>query len=203
MGKATMKKKRRSPPTRGSAKRQTNRRQKRSQIRLAGKSTCDFLAFAQGLSVDDLNLVDYAKAAASKLQSDFPGVIFTSGRRDTTQQANAMAGNVVQKRNWIADTYVASTERDDLQAWVDANPTATTKEAIANGLAGIMANWTDDQKGRLSRHFSGQAFDVQPVAGSTGEDIKAAIKSLPNLRKFLDNEGGLVIWHADFQALPT
>jgi len=114
-----------------------------------------------------------------------------------------MAGNVVQKRNWIADTYVASTERDDLQAWVDANPIATTKEAIANGLAGIMSNWTDDQKGRLSRHFSGQAFDVQPVAGSTGEDIKAAIKSLPNLRKFLDNEGGLVIWHADFQPLPT
>jgi hypothetical protein len=46
---------------------------------------CDFAAFVAGLSVDDLNLVDYAKAAASKLQSDFPDVIFTSGRRDVTQ----------------------------------------------------------------------------------------------------------------------
>jgi hypothetical protein len=170
-----------------------------SQLGLTGMSGCDFAVFAQGLSVDDLDLVEYAKAAASKLQSDFPDVIFTSGRRDVAQQANAMAANVVQNRHWIMDTYADSNERDDLQAWVDANPTATTKEAIASGLAGIMSNWTDEQKGRFSRHFSGQAFDVQPVTGSNGNLIKAGIKSLPNLRKFLDSEGGLVIWHADFE----
>jgi hypothetical protein len=175
----------------------------RSQLGFTGMSGCDFAVFALGLSVDELDLVDYAKAAASKLQSDFPDVIFTSGRRDVTQQANAMAANIVQNRKWITDTYADSNERDDLQAWVDANPTATTKEAIAIGLAGIMSNWTDDQKGRFSQHFSGQAFDVQPVSGSNGNAIKAGIKSLPNLRKFLDNEGGLVIWHADFELEAT
>jgi hypothetical protein len=69
-----------------------------------------------------------------------------------------MADNVVQNRNWIRDTYAASNERDDLQAWVDANPTATTKETIATGLVAIMSNWTDEQKGRVSRHFSGQGL---------------------------------------------
>jgi hypothetical protein len=182
-----------------SKKKKTKRRRKHTNIDLRGKSACDFKIFAQGLSVDDLGLVDYAKAAALKLQSDFPNVIFTSGRRNVEQQAGAMAGNIVQNRHWITDTYAASQERDELQSWVDANAGATTKQAIANGLTGIMSNWTDQQKSRFSRHFSGQAFDVQPVAGSGGDNIKAGIRSLPNLRTFLDTEGGLIIWHADFQ----
>jgi hypothetical protein len=198
-----MRKGRMSTPKKRLEKPQTKRRQTRTQLGPVGKSGCDFLIFAQGLSVDDLNLVDYAKAAANQLQSDFPDVIFTSGRRDVTQQADAMGANLVQNRNWIADTYIVSKERDDLQAWVDANPTATSKDAIATGLAAIMSNWTDDQKSRFSRHFSGQAFDVQPVAGTSGDTLKAGIKSLPNLRKFLDNEGGLVIWHADFEVSAT
>jgi hypothetical protein len=160
---------------------------------------CDSSFFALALSIDDLNLVDYAKAAAEKLLSDFPDVVFTSGRRDVAQQASAMAGNVVQNRDWIKETYLASAERDSLQGWVDANPDAATKAAIAAGLASVMAPWTDEQKRRLSRHFSGQAFDVQPMTGSQGDAVKAAINALPNLRQFLDNEGGLVIWHADFE----
>ena len=43
----------------------------------------------------------------------------------------------------------------------------------------------------------GHAFDVQPVAN--GDAIKKTIESLPNLRKFLESEGGLVKWHADFE----
>lgn len=160
---------------------------------------CDFSLFALGLSIDDLNLVDYAKTAAQTLQSQFPDVVFTSGRRDVAQQAHAMAGNVVQNRDWIKATYLASSERDALQGWVDNNPDATTASAIAAGLVGIMSSWTDDQKRRLSRHFSGQAFDVQPMTGSHGDDVKTAIKALPNLRQFLDKEGGLVIWHSDFE----
>jgi len=62
-----------------------------------------------------------------------------------------------------------------------------------------MAPWNDGQKSRLSRHFSGQAFDIQPMAGSQGDGVKARIAALPNLRTFLDKEGGLVIWHADFE----
>jgi hypothetical protein len=160
---------------------------------------CDSLLLKSGLSIDELKLVDYAKKAAEKLLLDFSDVVFTSGRRDVAQQASAMAGNVVHNRNWIAETYVPSPERDSLQGWVDANPEATAKDSIAAGLAGIMSLWTDDQKRKLSRHFSGQAFDVQPMSGTRGDDVKAAIKHLPNIRKFLENEGGLIIWHADFE----
>ena len=151
------------------------------------------------LSVSDLNLVDYAAASAMKLKADFPSVVFTSGRRNSQQQANAMAGNIAQNRKWIEQTYLASPERDVLQKWVDSHPSATTKEQISAGLIGIMNGWSDAQKKTLSRHFSGQAFDVQPVAGTPGNLIKTGIKALPNLRKFLEQEGGLIIWHADFE----
>ncbi len=151
------------------------------------------------LSIPDLDLVDYAEAAAKKLRSAFPTVVFTSGRRNTQQQADAMSGNIVQNRKWIEQTYLPSPERDELQNWVDSNPNAKTRQSISNGLVSVMHAWSDDKKKNLSRHFSGQAFDVQPVAGTAGEAIKIGIKGLPNLRKFLDTEGGLVIWHADFE----
>lgn len=152
-----------------------------------------------GLSIADLDLVDYAAASAEKLKAAFPSVVFTSGRRNSQQQANAMSGNIVKNRKWISQTYLASPERDQLQGWVDAHPAAVTAAQISAGLLGIMNGWSDDQKKILSRHFSGQAFDVQPVAGASGSQIKAGIKALPNLRKFLEQEGGLIIWHADFE----
>jgi hypothetical protein len=190
-----------SPNRKTKVSKRRTRRKQTGGVAAPGRTGCDFLVFARSVSVDDLDLVDYAKAAAVNLQTDFSDVIFTSGRRNVTQQANAMAGNVVQNRNWVAETYAASKERDALQEWIDDNPTVTTKDPIAAGLVGIMSNWTDDQKSGFSRHFSGQAFDVQPVVGARGDAIKAAVKSLPDLRKFLDSEGGLVIWHADFENL--
>lgn len=161
--------------------------------------TLETVATESGRSIDELSLVDYARAAAEALRRAHPQVVFTSGRRDSQAQASAMAGNVVQRRRWIADTYTDTAESRALQQWVDNHPTATTQAAIAAGLAGVMANWTDAQKSRLSRHFGGQAFDVQPVGGQAGEAIKATIKSLPRRRRFLQSEGGLTIWHVDFE----
>src|SRR6185503_21125015 len=83
----------------------------RSKVDRFIKTSCDFRIFSQSLSGNDLGLVDYAQEAADELQAEFPDVVFTSGRRTVSQQANAMAGNVVQNRNWIAETYVASQER--------------------------------------------------------------------------------------------
>ena len=154
---------------------------------------------ALGPSIDDLDLVDYAKTSAKTLLAAHSTVVFTSGRRTVVTQANAMAGNVARNRQWIKQTYKATAESRSLQAWVDDHPDAKTAPAISSGLQGIMKNWTDVQKKNLSRHFSGQAFDVHPVAGAAGEKIKATIRSLPNLRTFLDHEGGLIIWHADFE----
>jgi hypothetical protein len=147
----------------------------------------------------ELDLVDYAKAAADALLAKHPEVKFTSGRRNAEEQASAMAGNVVTKRKWIRDTYADTPQRAALQKWVDEHPKAKTKKAIAAGLLSVMNTWSDKQKGKLSRHFSGQAFDVQPVSGAAGTKIKKTIRALPNLRKFLEKEGGLVRWHADFE----
>lgn len=149
------------------------------------------------LRIEDLGLLDYVAEAAQMLLNAHPNVQFTSGRRTVKGQADAMASNVIHRRGWIAATYVHTDEREMLQSWIDHHPEATTQAAISAGLEAIMDGWTDEQKARVSLHFSGQAFDVQPVAN--GDAIKATIRSLPNLRKFLESEGGLLRWHADFE----
>jgi hypothetical protein len=65
--------------------------------------------------------------------------------------------------------------------------------SVFNGLTGA-------QLGRLSKHLSGNAFDVQPVDGKAeAEAIKASIRGLNGLDLFLDKEGGLQRWHAEFR----
>jgi hypothetical protein len=159
------------------------------------------LAHFVSLTIADLGLVDYAQDAAAALLAAHPNVIFTSGRRSVKQQADAMAGNIVENRQYIEQTYAASPESRSLQQWVDEHPEAVTQAAISIGLEGIMRNWTDAQKKTLSRHFSGQAFDVQPA--DDGDAIKETIRSLPNLHLFLESRGGLTRWHADFEKVQT
>jgi len=148
--------------------------------------------------IDALNLAPVARAAAIRLREQFPSVKFTSGRRAVADQARAMSQNVAKNRKWIAETYVSTPESRELQAEVDKLGPHATAETIAHVLGALMEDWTDAQKGRVSKHFSGEAFDVQPVPGSKGEAIKAAIRKLPGLVKFLEAEGGLVRWHAQF-----
>jgi len=148
--------------------------------------------------IDALKLAPVARAAAIRLREQFPSVKFTSGRRAVADQARAMSQNVAKNRKWIAETYVSTPESRELQAEVDKLGPHATAETIAHVLAALMEDWTDAQKGRVSKHFSGEAFDVQPVPGSKGEAIKAAIRKLPGLVKFLETEGGLIRWHAQF-----
>lgn len=152
-------------------------------------------------SIDDLDLDASAKAAAEKLLAEFPGdITFTSGRRSIQEQASAMAPNVVANRKWIEQTYKNSPQRAALQKWVDDHPDAKTAAAIATGLEAVMNSWTPDQKRNFSRHITGDAFDVQPVQGTKGEKIKQAIAKLPKLNWHAFSEGGLEIWHAQFNA---
>lgn len=145
------------------------------------------------MTPEELNLEPTAATAAAALLAAHPGVVFTSGRRGVAEQASAMASNIVRNRQWIVQTYVGTPESHSLQSWVDTNPNVAEQANIAAGLAAIMTPWTDAQKAALSKHFSGQAFDVQP--GSCPEE---AIRALPGLTKFLTGEGGLVRWHAQF-----
>jgi hypothetical protein len=148
-------------------------------------------------AIEALDLAPVARAAAAALKRLHPGVVFTSGRRDKVAQARAMAGNVVRNRQWIGHTYLPSPVCAACQKWVDAHPQALTQEAIEQGLIGVFDSIGEAELGRISKHLSGEAFDVQPVAANA-EAIKASIRALKGLTKFLDREGGLERWHAQF-----
>jgi hypothetical protein len=148
--------------------------------------------------IEGLNLSDVARNAAYALKTQCPQVIFTSGRRDKHGQASAMAYNVVRNRNFIGETY-HSDAGAACQQWVDNNSDQQTQSEIAAGLEGVLNGLPDSQLAHLSKHLSGDAFDVQPVdLAQGGETIKQAIRGLTGLSKFLDSEGGLVRWHAQF-----
>jgi len=146
------------------------------------------------MTIEELNLEPVAKKAAAILQSKHPEIEFTSGRRSIFQQAHAMAGNVVFNRKWIGQTYLAGAK---LQQWVDQHPEAKTIDQITAGLEQVMKRMPDSELVKLSRHLTGRAFDVRPVTANAAA-IKADILKLPGLHKFLDKEGGLVRWHAQF-----
>ncbi len=147
--------------------------------------------------IEALDLAPNARAGAYALKKAHPTVKFTSGRRAKEDQARAMAGNVVSNRKWIEQTYKKSDLRTSLQDWVDTNKDAKTKAAIQAGLQSILDAATDEQLGAFSKHLSGLAWDVQPVT-KDADDIKKTIRGLDNLDLFLDTEGGLVRWHAQF-----
>lgn len=148
----------------------------------------------------DLRCAGAAQRAAEALERQFPGIDFTSGRRGVIDQARAMSQNVVRNRRWIAQTYTATAESRALQEWVDAHPEADATQEIAAGLAALMMPWSDDQKGRVSKHFAGLAFDIRPENGARGKSIKSAIRATVGLDKFLEKEGGLTVWHAQYRA---
>jgi hypothetical protein len=163
----------------------------------AAAATAGVTAAASDPAIEALDLKPKAKAAATALKQAFPSISFTSGKRgDVSDQARAMAGNVVSNRNWITETYADKTLAARLQRWLDDNPDAKTKDAIAKGLAEVMSTWTEAERGRLSAHFSGEAFDVRPQTDKA-DDIKAKAQSLAKEKggKFLEKEGGLVRWH--------
>jgi hypothetical protein len=155
-------------------------------------------AAATDAEIEALDLSATAKAAAYDLKKKHPSVSFTSGRRDKAEQASAMASNVQLNANWIKETYAASAARDACQKWVDDNiKDKKTKDQIAQGLKNVLDGLTDAQLAQLSKHLSGDAFDVQPVE-KDADAIKKSIRGLTGLGKFLEMEGGLVRWHAQF-----
>ena len=147
------------------------------------------------MTYEEMQLEPMARNAATLLQSKHPQLEFISGCRRVFQQAHAMASNVVINRKWIGQTYLAGAK---LQQWVDKHPEAKTVDAIAAGLEQTMKAMPEDELVKISRHLTGKAFDVRPVTANANA-IKAGILKLPGLHRFLDKEGDLVRWHAQFQ----
>lgn len=148
-------------------------------------------------AIEALNLAETARKAAYALKKAHPSVIFTSGRRTKDDQARAMAGNVVSNRKWIEQTYASSQLRTDCQEWINDHPDKKTQSEIAEGLLSVLNAADETELAKFSKHLSGEAFDVQPV-DADAESIKKTIRGLEGLSKFLDKEGGLVRWHAQF-----
>ena len=160
-------------------------------------ATTDAAAPVIDAEIEALDLAPTARTAAYALKKAHPTVKFTSGRRAKEDQARAMAGNVVSNRKWIEQTYKKSDLRTSLQDWVDKNKDAKTKAAIGDGLLSVLNTASEDDLGKFSKHLSGMAWDVQPVT-KDADKIKATINGLAGLDIFLDTEGGLVRWHAQF-----
>jgi hypothetical protein len=149
-------------------------------------------------NIDSLKLSPKAKKGAELLLKEYPDIVFTSGRRDLAEQARAMAGNVAKKRDWIEKTYKSNEASKACQKWVDDHPDAKTQKEIAAGLLETLKA-LGPKAGQMSRHLSGDAFDIQPVKDKDkAAAIKKSIKELPDMKQFLDKEGGLEIWHVGF-----
>ncbi|MDB5988311.1 MAG: hypothetical protein JWR16_3364 [Nevskia sp.] len=160
-------------------------------------SVIDHVVATVPADIAALQLNDAARNAAIILRARFPQLVFTSGRRAIEDQARAMAGNVVKDRRFIVATYAASAICTACQQWVDANPQATSREQIASGILATFQRAAESDVMKFSKHLTGDAFDVQPV-DQNADIIKAFIRRLPLIEKFLDHEGQLIRWHAQF-----
>lgn len=151
------------------------------------------------MGVDELCLIYSADVVARDLVSAFPFVVFTSGRRNLLEQAQAMAANLMHNKRWIEQTYAPSPVRDACQEWVT---NATEGASISAGLLSVLRGFDDHQIARLSKHPAGLAFDVHPVPDPQGAAVKAWLyaKAAEVGGKFLERESSLTRWHFEMMS---
>ncbi len=148
--------------------------------------------------IDALDLSPAARRAAEFLKSRYPAVQITSGRRTREDQARAMARNTQFQRDFIATGYKDCSVKRACQEWVEANPGAITEGDLTAGLLEVLQAFDLPALGKLSKHFSGDAFDVKPPALNP-EDVKGEMQKLPGLERFMERRDGSVVrWHAQF-----
>lgn len=141
-------------------------------------------------------LVGVARDVALQMAKDFPEMRITSARRTVLEQAQKMATNVVLNRSWIRETYALARAATECQAWADIHPKAPYAE-LTEAFARIIEAMDEHARRQLSRHITGEAFDILPVGGARGEKMREALQEWARKKsgKFLDREGGLTIWH--------
>jgi hypothetical protein len=146
------------------------------------------------LKASELGLVGAALQAALDFEATFPSASFTSGRRSLEDQARAMAQNVWLNEKWIAQTYLQSPASTACQLWVDDVTKPVTAEQIEVGLLSVLEQFNPMQLAHLSKHLSGEAFDVQPC-DDNAQKIWLYVRAARLGGKFLEKEGGLTRWH--------
>ena len=168
-----------------------------------------------GLSIAAMDLAPNARRGAELTQLAFSWIVFTSGRRDPLNQARVMADNLARDRTWMQVTYRPGPHLTVLQDWLDANPDQRTAEQLGQGLYGLMLAMDPALLRRLSRHFTGDAWDAQwprtlgPAGNWVENDplglaVRDFILALPaelGLERVLTKEGTLKILHAQFASM--
>lgn len=164
------------------------------------------------MTIEELQCAPNATRAAVLTQAAFPWILFTSGRRDPLNQARVMAKNLADDRTWMQVTYRPGPHLTVLQDWLDANPDQRTAEQLGHGLYDVMLAMDPAVLRRLSRHFTGDAWDAQwprtpgPEGSWVENDplgfaVRDFILALPvelGVEKVLTKEGTLKILHAQF-----
>lgn len=177
-------------------------------------------AEAMALTIDQLGLGPYAKAAALDLLTTFgPEVIrFTSGYRDLRSQARALAGNVVRNNDWIKQTYtrtdrpsyaVACRLHDAVYLHADLQDRGQIEQVLYEALLMIPNGHEISFHTRtLNGQPAAEAFDMQPLEDGRGVATEEGARVLAYIQQrkeawsvdaFLTREGGLRIWHLQFR----
>lgn len=161
-----------------------------------------------------MRLAPNARRGAELTQAQFPWLLFTSGRRDPKNQARVMAANLARDRAWMRETYQPGPHLTLFQEWLDAYPDHITVEQIRDGLYRVMQTMDPLVLRKLSRHFTGDAWDAQwpRTLGPEGAwvyndplgfEVRDFILALPvalGVEKVLTKEGTLKVLHAQFAA---
>jgi hypothetical protein len=148
------------------------------------------------MKIEEMGLIEPALSGAHELKYKHPEIEFTSGRRDRFRQAHAMAVNVVGDPDWIKRTYKDHAITRDCQTFVDEHPDLTADDYFGAFLT-ILNGYSDAELAEWNHHVAGLAFDVKPQIPNA-DQIKSDIRALPHLNLFLEQEGNLVRWHAQF-----
>ena len=107
-----------------------------------------------------------------------------------------MSQNIAADKTYLIKTYKSSKAKDACVAWCENNPSKKAKD-IEAGLLKVLNDLSDTDVQKISRHLGGLAFDVQPNSC----DLKT-LKSIVEKQfsgEFLDHEGKLCRWHAQFK----
>lgn len=133
-------------------------------------------------------LIPPVDQVAADFQLAFPAAVINSGLRSLDEQASAMAADIVLNRQFIAETYLHGAK---LQLWVDANPDAVTQASIALGLLSVLNQLSPAELRLISRHLTGEAFDVLPATVTTDAKAWLIARAAELGGRVLFSEGGL------------
>lgn len=153
--------------------------------------------------IDRLQLSPNARRAAEWVRRRYPDLRFTSGRRSLEDQARVMAQNTMRYgREWVKRTYRYSPAIAAIVDWLERAPHIVDYDGVRDGIYATLLAQSDADLLRVSRHLTGDAFDLAWPGDTLGPTIAQDVReNMPRefgLEKLIDREGGLRVLHLQF-----